>query len=128
MNSFPDTIELRDAGMSGTSRIFTLTHSFRMHTSNHGTIAVPAGFNTDGASIPQVFWNIIGPFGPYFASAIIHDFLYSKSGFFRYPHITRKQADDIFLEGMKKLGVAWWQRRSMHLAVRTFGWRSYRKS
>lgn len=39
-------------------------------------IVVPKGFETDGASVPRLFWNIITPFGPIRYEAILHDFGY----------------------------------------------------
>jgi hypothetical protein len=42
---------------------------------NDTSWTAPAGFETDGASIPRVFWSIIGgPFdGPYRDAAVVHD-------------------------------------------------------
>jgi len=42
----------------------------------HGEITVPAGFDTDYASIPRIFWPIYPPDGEYAPAAILHDFLY----------------------------------------------------
>jgi hypothetical protein len=43
----------------------------------HGLlIVIPAGFITDGASIPRVLWWLISPFGPLLEGAILHDFGY----------------------------------------------------
>jgi len=79
-------------------------------------ITVPAGFITDFASVPRLFWSILPPDGRYTGSAIIHDFLYAVQD------RSRKEADSIFLEAMKALGVPWWKRRTMWLAVRFGGW------
>jgi hypothetical protein len=72
-----------------------------------------------------VFWNILSPFGTYFPAALIHDYLYSKASSF---HITREQADQIFLDAMDDLGVGWLIRRTIHRAVRLGGWKGYKKS
>lgn len=47
-------------------------------TTRFGVIIVPAGFITDFASIPRVFWSIPGfsPSGPLAVAAILHDFAY----------------------------------------------------
>jgi len=76
-------------------------------------ITVPAGFESDGASIPRLFWWLIGgPFsGKYRDAAVLHDYLC------KHPDYTRKQADDIFLEAMAELGVALWRRDLMWRAV-----------
>ena len=126
--SFPDRIRIQDTYMVGRVRWFILATRFRQFTSHStGTIIVPAGFHTDGASIPRAFHTIIGPYGPYFGAAIIHDYLYSKAAAESYPHITRKIADQIFDEGMYNLGVPWRHRAPMYRAVRMFGSRSYQK-
>lgn len=88
------------------------------HTKNEQTITVPAGFLTDGASIPHIFWSIIGsPFGRYCNAAIIHDYLYFLVD------RTRQEADNIFYEAMTLLKVPFWRRKLMWLAVRIgAGW------
>jgi hypothetical protein len=118
---FPDQLEFRDAGMRGHSRIFRLTAPFS-YISSRGVVVVPAGFDTDGASIPRVFWSILDPFGPYFKAAVIHDWLYS-------PHnrrFTRAQSDDIFKEAMYNNGLDWFRREAIYRAVRLGGWRNYK--
>jgi hypothetical protein len=118
---FPEELQFRDAGMRGSSRIFRLKAPFS-YISSQGTITVPAGFDTDGASIPRVFWSILDPYGPYFEAAVIHDWLYS-------PHnrrFNRAQADDIFREAMYNNGLDWLRREAIYRAVRLAGWRSYK--
>jgi hypothetical protein len=39
------------------------------------TIEVPAGFITDGASVPRFLWAICPTWGSYSRAAVIHDFL-----------------------------------------------------
>jgi hypothetical protein len=120
-DKFPDRIRLEDVGMRGDSRLFRLLNDFRFR-SKHGEILVPKGTVTDGASIPRAFWSILSPFGEYFAAALPHDYLYSPDN----KVFTRKQADDILLEGMVVLGVNRAKRFAIYRAVRWFGWRSYR--
>jgi len=124
MKNFPDTANFRDAGMRGDSRIFELTAPFR-YFSVIGEITVPAGFLTDGASVPKVFWNIFSPFGSYFPAALIHDFLYSRTSTW---HISRLEVDEIFLAAMQDVGVGWITRRTIYRAVRLGGWVNYKKS
>lgn len=70
---------------------------------------IPKGFIFDGASIPQVFWNLLSPTGYLFLAGLIHDFSYryekiitksfnEKYGFGEpYTEFVNKdQADDIF--------------------------------
>lgn len=82
-------------------------------------IAVPAGFITDFASIPRLFWPVIGhPMGRYAQAAVIHDWMYADD-------YDRSYADSVFLEAMGVLGVGWVRRHIMWLAVRLFGWLAY---
>jgi hypothetical protein len=121
---FPDKIHFEDAGLRGASRCFRLTKSFRYYSSKHGLIEVPVDFITDGASIPQAFWSILAPFGPYFAAAIIHDFLYSIQSTYKF---TRREIDEIFKEAMYNEGADWITREVIFRAVRTFGGFAFKK-
>ena len=95
-----------------------LISPFSYTTKTAETIVVPPGFQTDGASIPRLFWRFIGsPFtGKYICAAIIHDYLCVLASERKY---SRKRADEIFMEGMKESGVSWWKRKLMYRAVRT---------
>ena len=85
-------------------------------------IYVPEDFLTDGASIPKIFWSIIGGvLGRYGAAAVLHDFLYVEGIY------TRRRSDKIFLEAMKVLKVSWWKRRAMYYAVRGFAWGPWKR-
>lgn len=102
--------------MSGPSRIFRLLSDFR-YLSSAGVITVPAGFETDGASIPKLFWTLFAPFGPYFHAAVIHDYLYSAHN----DKFSRLQSDLIFKEAMYNSNVRWPTREVVFNAVRSFG-------
>ena len=75
------------------------------------------GFDFDAASIPKVFWSIIGsPFtGNYTTPAAIHDGLYAGE------ILDRKVCDDIFLDLMKQYKVSYVRRYTMYWAVRLGG-------
>lgn len=123
---FPDPIDLRDGGIVNGSRVFILTHYFR-YISSVGTITVPTGFRTDGASVPRVFWNIFDPYsGDYFHAAIVHDYLYSRQSTLHFD-CDRQEADKIFKEAMFNRGVPWPTREAIYRAVRMFGWKAYKK-
>lgn len=92
------------------------------------SVSVPAGTVTDFASIPRPLWNILPPWGKYGKAAVIHDFMYSQHQITsngKQVDIERKQADDIFLEAMKVLGVGTVTRYVMYYAVRVFGHRPW---
>lgn len=84
------------------------------------TITVPAGFITDFASIPKFAWSIIGgPWGKYGKAAVIHDYLFATQ------QRSWKETNQIFLEGMKVLGVSWMKRTTMYSLVMVFSWVSW---
>lgn len=95
---------------------------FRYNSPMVGTITVPKGFVTDGASIPSILWGVIGsPWsGNYPEAAVIHDYVYRKQEF------TRAICDKIFLEAMSILGVSLLKRRLMFRALRIFGWLAWK--
>ncbi|EEU6555214.1 DUF1353 domain-containing protein, partial [Salmonella enterica] len=92
---------------------------FYLSDDNSDVIEVPAGFVTDLASVPRIFWTILPPDGKYAKAAIIHDWMYDNA------LRTKKEADLIFLDGMTVLGVPKWKRIIMYYAVRLFGRGSY---
>jgi len=74
---------------------------------------VPAGFVSDGATVPRVFWSLLPPVHEYFPSAVLHDWLL-------YTGYPRKEADQIFRNTMIWIGVNPWRARIMYAAVRLF--------
>lgn len=95
------------------------------------TIKIPVGFITDFASSPFFTWSFIPPWGRYGKAAILHDYLYQHSGYLLISDtgwlpVTRKEADDIFLEAMTVLNVARWRRFLMYWGVRAFGWLAWK--
>lgn len=93
-----------------------------IYDGNRDTFIVPAGFKTDFASVPRVFWNIIPPTSPrYTKAAVLHDWFYAKQG------VTRSDADGLFRRIMRDSGVGKVKRGIMWLAVRAFGWLSWKK-
>lgn len=88
---------------------------------NGETITVPKYFKTDFASVPKIFWSLIGPIGRHVRASVIHDFLYHTK---TYP---RKDCDIIFKQAMKVSGVNWFIRGIIYNAVRLCGANSYKK-
>ena len=130
-------------------RRWKLVFQFRYHVGKRygrDVIAVPMGFVTDFASIPQLLIGIIGSiailagyfkditwlllagvaitllaiifsrWGKYGKAAVVHDYLYLMKT------RTRKAADGIFREGMLVLRVNMIQVFLMYWSVRAFGW------
>jgi hypothetical protein len=90
-------------------------------------IEVLPGMPTDGASIPRLFWRLIGcPLrGRYVSAALIHDGLYLSHA------TTRQVADDLFREMLLCLGLPVWKSWLMYQAVRIGGrsaWSAHTKT
>lgn len=133
-NSFltPLVVEVMPSG-----KRFRLHYDFTYQLQRLGvgkgfTVAVPAGFLTDFASIPRIFRIIIPKLGRWNKAAVVHDFLYQNPESGRrfevgYVKWTRKGADVVFLDAMKDLGVPKWKRNLMYWAVRIGGFMAWRK-
>lgn len=104
---------------------FEVQAAFEYHVGSKDSmdiIYIEKGFLTDVTSIPKLFWSLIGgPLGRYAPAAVPHDKLY------RFQTRSRKESDAILLEAMGVLGVIWWKRRAIYLAVRIGGWRPWNK-
>lgn len=67
---------------------------------------IPKGYETDGASIPRLFWSLYPPFkSEYFSAALIHDYLCSKAAFEKDKKQAFKIADEVLFEVMRSLKV-----------------------
>ena len=76
---------------------------------NNDTFTVLSGFNTDFASVPRLFWNIIPPTGRYTKAAVLHDWFYQTHV------VSRKDADGMFRKIMKEERVGFLKRNIMGL-------------
>lgn len=85
---------------------------------------VPAGFLTDGASIPRFAWFTTGtPYDPrHIRAAVVHDFLYQTVN-----GVTRLEADAIFRALLLRDSVSEYQAAKMYWALRIGGWPTWRK-
>jgi hypothetical protein len=98
-------------------RTMELMQSFAYVDSHDVSWPVPSGVRVDGASIPSVFWSIIGaPYtGKYREASVIHDYYCAtKSRHWKAVH-------KVFLDGMLARGVEKIQAELMYLAVYRFG-------
>lgn len=80
---------------------------------------VPAGFVTDGASIPRFLWRLCGhPMEtPRICAAVAHDYMYSVGE----PTWTRAEADATYRDILKAVGVSAWRANVEYYALRIFG-------
>jgi|688.fasta_scaffold36050_4 hypothetical protein len=111
-NVFPDTIKLEDLGIVKGTRKFRLLADFRCYYKGK-LITVPKGFITDGISAPKFSWAIIGPYGPAFPAALVHDWLFSPFN----TEYDWKTSNWMFLELMKEAGVGFTMRWTIYSAV-----------
>jgi len=121
---FPSELQFANAGYTGGRRRIRLTEPFLAVTSL-GTLTVPRGFISDGASIPKAAWSVVGhPFARFLEECVIHDWFYSSHNRF----FTRLQGDNILRELMWNRGLPLWKVASFWLAVRLGGGRSFNQT
>jgi len=119
MGYFADQLMLQD--IDGYRML--IAAPFRYVLDNGDVVNVAAGFETDLASVPRLFWTLLPACGPHNRAAVVHDWLYARrrietvDGKIRKPR--RKECDWIFLEALKDCGVGWVKRNAMWLAVRS---------
>jgi hypothetical protein len=76
---------------------------------------VPAGFETDFATIPKIFWPIVDIRGLVSKASVLHDYMY------RNHTCSRRKTDKIFLKMLIMEKVPMWQAVTMYIIVRWFG-------
>ena len=83
------------------------------------TVVVPVGFQCDGASVPRFLWSTVSPqVDPRtLRGAVVHDYLYRNL----VPGWTRKEADELFYELIRAVGLSWWKSQKAYWGVRLFG-------
>ncbi|QZA71311.1 phospholipase [Pseudomonas phage AH02] len=88
-----------------------------------GWVFVPAGYLTDGASVPRLFWNIIPPWGAYGQAAVVHDIVCEYLSVTQDGNavaVSRSRCDKILLEAMEVIGVPWLTRTAIYAAVSAY--------
>ena len=113
-------------------------------------VKVPAGFKTDFASVPRLLWSVLPPVGLYSKAAVVHDYLCEHGVVWmsyaedlpplwwesanstcwrgwRQRQITRREADRIFRDSMKVLGVGWLRRNIMFAGARLYSILTFKK-
>lgn len=85
----------------------------------YGGLTVPAGFESDGASVPRFFWRIVFPPGDTRAlrAAFVHDWIYRT-----HPEgWSREAADNLFRRVLIEDGVSRSSAALAYYGVRLFG-------
>lgn len=86
-------------------------------------LLIPEGYETDFATVPQIFWSMFPAHGLASMPSVVHDFMYDYRVYEDTlgEKLARKYADICFLEHMKKIKVPKWQRYTYFYVVRLFG-------
>jgi hypothetical protein len=85
----------------------------------HASFVVPAGFQTDFASIPRWLNWLIPKYGKrYNKAAVLHDHLCIEA---RGGRFSRRDADGLFRRCLREASVIYWRRRLMWIGVRWGG-------
>lgn len=86
------------------------------YVSANDEISVPAGFISDGASIPWFARRLFSPTGRYFGAAIVHDFILVTE--WDWP-----RANYQFWEELTALDIDDWRKHAIHTSVKLYyGW------
>ena len=80
---------------------------------NGNQYRVPTGFKSDGLSVPAWANWFQEPFGFGLEAGIVHDYILEN------PNIEMSflEANDVFDEALKALGMGWWKRNTLELAT-----------
>ena len=114
------TVEVREHEEDERGNVFTLLCPI-----SHSGLIVPAGFESDGASVPRLLWGVVFPRDDRKAlfGALFHDFIYRT-----HPATwTRADADEAFLYLLQQGGVPYIRRVRAFIGVRLFGGKAWKE-
>lgn len=84
---------------------------------------IPAGFESNGFTIPMIFKPFFSNFDVGVENAIAHDFLYSELRAFE---MHRRDADMAFYSGLRNSNLEVWKAKAFYIAVIIFGGSKWR--
>ena len=115
-------IEIHPSDSEG--NIITLLETLEEHFENYPPLIIPAGFQSDGCSIPEFLWSTISPaIDPRTLRAgLCHDFLYRVQPF----GWSRRNADRLFYYFCREDGLSLIRSLKAYWGIRLFGWRVWR--
>lgn len=108
---------------------YILKKPFKVKLNNGDLIIVNAGYVTNGADIPRLFWRLYPPFSPeYMPAVVIHDYLCDKA-IDEYANKADLQdkflyADNAFREILERLDISKSKVKVFYNAVRL--WHKWR--
>jgi hypothetical protein len=97
----------------------------------HGKrVAVPMGYQYDGASVPRWLWSITGltPDGLMRLGALPHDWVYDHAGIMDTESFTRLEADQMMFDLYRAAGMTKFGAGLAYRGVRIGGWLPWRRS
>lgn len=98
--------------------VFTVLYPYRVNWCGKSFL-IPRGFESDGASVPRLFWRVVFPNSDSHVTTagISHDYIYrvQPEGW------TRLEADRMFLTYLIEFGAGRWSANRAYEAVRLFG-------
>lgn len=86
-------------------------------TLNGKDYVVPAGFTSNGCSVPRFLWSLLSPAidNTTIKASCVHDWLYEN-------HVcTRKEADQWYRDDLKANGYPTWKANLVYVGVRVGG-------
>ncbi|WP_417480475.1 DUF1353 domain-containing protein [Maricaulis maris] len=119
MNRFPNLLQ---AELLPDRTTWRLLAPFSYLDPDHELIEVPAGFETDFASVPRwpLTFALLGQYGH--AAAVLHDYLYATGA------LSRRKADQVFRNALRSSGIARWRAWLMWAGVRVGGAKRYNQT
>ena len=103
---------------NGAGNIITLCQDLEIKFQDKMFI-VPAGCQSDGASVPEFLWSSVSPrIDPRtLRGALAHDYLYRNY----VPGWSREDADRLFYHLIREDGLSWWKSQKAYWGIRIFG-------
>lgn len=119
MSGFISQLAVRELS-ADSGRLWELAEPLTYIIDPERSITVPAGFVTDGASVPRALWAVYPAWGRYSRAAVMHDHLCALVHDGRpHPYApTRADADAMFRKAMGDDGVSSLTRTVLYAAVR----------
>ena len=99
------------------TRDIQVVEDFPVNSKTIGPFTVPAGFMSDGASVPRILWSVFPAYGKYLESAVPHDFGYVHLCL-KYP---KEVIDKLFRELLEAQRIPEWKIKLMYRGVKLGG-------
>lgn len=103
--------------------MWVVTEGFTYHLDDNTYIYIPAGYLTDGATVPRWVWSLIPAWGDHGLAAVVHDYLCEylqvwKNG--TRVKITREECNKVFYDCMMVTGVNKLKAKAMYAGVKAY--------